>query len=662
MRPVRLLVLLAALLLPGLARATAPTLAITYFDNNSADTKYDPLGHGLADMLITDLANIQSLQVVERRRLSAILDELKLQESSFIDPRSAVEVGKGLGANYVLVGAFTTVEPTMRIDARIVDVATGKVLRASSVSGPFEEFFLLEKELASEITAGLAVAVSARESAKVGRIATENFDAFLAYSRGLAALDRGALQEATESLREALGLDDRFGRVDELLGDLRNRLRQAGQRQAEVANTVAQAFMERMAELEATGGPYDDLAMELIPISTTLMFPSAAKDLGIIAGRLMDLAVPEELRLGGPQGWIGVNEWAMYTFTQASWYRKDRAEFLTYCDAYLERYPANVYAQSLGYQLRSLLDIMDKEKEGREQMGAVLAEAKAESRTRQCSSDRRPQPRLDACREAVELRLEYGLEVDENRWEAWARAADHAGDGDTLRALVARLTAKDEYSEESEDVKKILDRYEGNVADVEKARTRLQETLDKGKDPISRKGTLARDLMNAGRWDDAYAFLEECIAAHPLEERFYDFLVAHAVQIHDVDLAQQAIARWEKSGVELDAGRVRAVRELPEAIKFASQGEAWELLNLGSKLQQAGLLGEAADAWYRLGTEFADSGAMDPESALTLAASMYGQAWNLEGQWKAYSAVIERWPDTDAARSAEMMRAMIPEP
>jgi TolB-like protein len=658
---VRLLLLLA-LLLPSLAHASAPTLAITYFDNNSPDDRFDPLGHGLADMLITDLANVGSLQVVERRRLSAVLDELKLQESSFIDPKTAVQVGKGLGANYVLVGAFTTVEPTMRIDARIVDVASSQVVRASSVSGPYEEFFLLEKELAAEITDGLSLAVSARESAKIGRIATESFDAFLAYSRGLAALDRGALSEATGSLRQALELDDRFGRVGELLGELRDKLRRAGERQVEVANEVARGFLALLTKLEASGGPYDAIGTELVPLSTTLMFPSAAKDLGVIAGRLLDLKIPEELRLGGPQGWIGVNEWAMYTFVQAAWYRKDRAEFLTYCDAYLERYPANIYAQSLGMQLRSLLDIMDKEKAGRDQMGAVLAEAKAEARERQCNTDRRPKERLDACRENVELRRQHGLELGDRALEAWARAAQHAGDGDALRAILASAKAEDPYSKQAETVADLLKRFDGDQADVDKARARLQEAIDKGRDPVSHQAGLARDLMNAGRWDEARSFLDACIAEHPGEERFYDLLVAQAVQIHDVDGAEAAIARWEASGVPLDAGRVRAVRDLPEQLKFSAQGEAFELLTLGSKLQQAGLLGEAADAWYRLGTEFADSGAMDPESALTLAASMYGQAWDLEGQWRSYSAVIERWPGTDAARAAEQMRAMIPEP
>lgn len=657
----RTLLLLVVLLLPTLAQASTPSLAITYFDNNSPDAKYDPLGHGLADMLITDLSNVQSLQVVERRRLSAVLDELKLQESSFIDPKTAVAVGKGLGANYVLVGAFTTVEPTMRIDARIVDVATSQIVRAAEVSGPFEEFFLLEKELATEITAGLEVAVSARESAKLGRIATENFGAFLAYSRGLAALDRGALKEATEALREALELDDRFGRVDDLLGELRDKLRKAGQRREEVQDEIAASFLARLDELKA-GGSWEGIGTEMVPLTTSLLFPKAAKDLGIIAARLMDAALPEELRVGGPQGWISVNEWAMYHYTQAAYYKLDRAEFLTYADAYLDRYPASVYSQGIGFQLKALLDVMDKEKAGRDALAGVLAEAKADGRSRGCTSDRRPKERLAACREAVEVRRAAGMEVDGNLLEMYARAAAHAGDGLTLQKLADEEAARDKYSETAEDLREIHERWQRDDADVDKAKAKLQARLDKGQDGTSYRGTVGRELMSAGRWDEAKAWLEECIALHPTEERFYDLLVAQAVQIHDVAGAEAAIARWEASGVEVNANRVRAVRELPEQLKYAQQGEAWELLNLGSKLQSAGLVGEAADAWYRLATEFPDSGAMDPQSALTLAASMYGQAWNLEGQWRSYSEIIERWPDTDAARSAETMRNLIPEP
>jgi curli biogenesis system outer membrane secretion channel CsgG len=54
------------------------TIALTYFDNNTGDASYDPLGRGLADMLITDLTQLLSLRIVERSRLNEILSELEL--------------------------------------------------------------------------------------------------------------------------------------------------------------------------------------------------------------------------------------------------------------------------------------------------------------------------------------------------------------------------------------------------------------------------------------------------------------------------------------------------------------------------------------------------------------------------------------------------------
>ena len=182
--PLLTAVVLAALL-PGSASAATPTLAVTYFDNNTSEERFDPLGRGLADMLITDLSVVENLTVVERGRLNDVLSELELQSSSFVDPETAVTVGKGVGAQYVLTGAFLAVEPQMRIDARIVNVSTGEVVQADSVTGPVDEFFLLEKELAGSIVERLGISVSSRESARMGRVATENFEAFVAYSEGL---------------------------------------------------------------------------------------------------------------------------------------------------------------------------------------------------------------------------------------------------------------------------------------------------------------------------------------------------------------------------------------------------------------------------------------------------------------------------------------------
>lgn len=656
------LVLVLALLLPASALATIPTLAVTYFDNNSADAKYDPLGHGLADMLITDLANLEGLQVVERRRLAEILGELALQTSPFIDPSSAVEVGKGLGAGYVVVGAFTAVDPTMRIDARIVQVSTGQVIKTGTVSGPVGEFFLLEKELAATITEGLEVAVSTRENARLGRVATESFDAFLAYARGLAALDRGALSEATQALREALSLDDRFGRVEELIADMRARLRSSDRKRAEVSDALAAALLERVDALVESKGPWDELAMELVSVSTSLQFPGATKDLKAVASGLLDAEIPETVRIGGPQGWMGVNEWALYSYTQAAYYLKDRAEFLTYADAYLDRYPSSAYAASISGSVARLLEQMDQEKAGRAEMATVIAEAKASALSMTCWQSRDPQPRLDACREWVELHTAAGIDPGSDSLEAWARAALHAGDLATLTAILERAEAEEPHSEQTEDIRGVHKRGVHNAESVDKTRLQIAEAIEKERDPMSYEARLAGDLMDAGRWDEAKAWLEEMLVKYPQEARFYDLLLAHALQIHDLPAAEAALQRWTDSGLEVKSQRIRAVQELPEQLKKLAKGDSWELFMLATKFTAAGLYQEAADHYYRLGTEFPDSDTLDAPTALNQASTFYGQAWDLEGQWKAFNALMERYPDSEVARAAAAMRPFMVEP
>ena len=86
--------------------ADTKTVAISYFDNTSGLEQYNPLSKGLADMLITDLSNVKSIQIVEREKLESLLKEIDLGEGKFIDPNTAQKLGKGLGAGYMLTGSY----------------------------------------------------------------------------------------------------------------------------------------------------------------------------------------------------------------------------------------------------------------------------------------------------------------------------------------------------------------------------------------------------------------------------------------------------------------------------------------------------------------------------------------------------------------------------
>ena len=127
------------------------TIAITYFDNTSGDKSYDPLIKGLADMLISDLSNIELIKMVEREKLDALLKEIDLGESKYIDVKTAQEMGKGLGAGYILTGSFIVMGDIFRIDARLIDVGNGEIIFSSSENGTKDSFFTIETKLAKEI-------------------------------------------------------------------------------------------------------------------------------------------------------------------------------------------------------------------------------------------------------------------------------------------------------------------------------------------------------------------------------------------------------------------------------------------------------------------------------------------------------------------------------
>ena len=113
------------LLILSISLAETKTVAISYFDNTSGLEQYNPLSKGLADMLITDLSNVKSIQIVEREKLESLLKEIDLGKGKFIDPNTAQKLGKGLGADIILTGAFLSMNPDMRIDARLIEVGPG---------------------------------------------------------------------------------------------------------------------------------------------------------------------------------------------------------------------------------------------------------------------------------------------------------------------------------------------------------------------------------------------------------------------------------------------------------------------------------------------------------------------------------------------------------
>ena len=208
--------------------AQRPTVAILYFDYSGKDESLVVLKKGLAQMVITDLSGLTAVRIVERERLEEILDELKLGASAKIDPATAAKVGKLLGARYMVMGGYFDLLGSLRVDARVVEVETGRIIRSVGSIGKGDDFLELERKIAVELEKILTSdAITATPPARTGQVDPTTpreiktptpeiktppparpkqlrTKTALKWARALDAIDRGNKEEATATLTQVV--------------------------------------------------------------------------------------------------------------------------------------------------------------------------------------------------------------------------------------------------------------------------------------------------------------------------------------------------------------------------------------------------------------------------------------------------------------------------
>jgi TolB-like protein len=181
-------------------------VAVLRYDNNTGDQEYDHLGRALSSMLISDLSAIDRIQLVERERLDELVAELDFQQSGYVDPESAQTVGMIIGAQFVVAGAFVTVDPEMRLDTRIAKVETSEIVTTAEVTGQQESLFDLQQRLAAELIDGFELVLTEEEQSRLHEQQEANriddLETMVRFSQALCYMDYGAYVEAGEALRD----------------------------------------------------------------------------------------------------------------------------------------------------------------------------------------------------------------------------------------------------------------------------------------------------------------------------------------------------------------------------------------------------------------------------------------------------------------------------
>ncbi len=174
------------------------------------DSMYQPLSRGLAELMTIDLALLERFRIVERLQVGALLSEMELTQTGRVDPATAVRVGHMLRAGSMVQGV-ASIPPrgAATMEAAVVQ-SDGLVTAPARQDGGVKELLRMEKQIVVEIARQLGYELSAAELQLVLENGTQSLAAFLAYSRGLLAEDRGDYRAAADFYGEAVQDDPQF--------------------------------------------------------------------------------------------------------------------------------------------------------------------------------------------------------------------------------------------------------------------------------------------------------------------------------------------------------------------------------------------------------------------------------------------------------------------
>ena len=133
-----------------------PRVALFPFANISQVAADDWIGAGIAETLASDLAAVAGLSVIALESAGPALATLGGGEAATGGTLAAMEVARRLGVSWIVVGAFQRIGDRLRITARVVEVATARVVQAAKIDGLAGELFALQDQLVAQIRDGLA--------------------------------------------------------------------------------------------------------------------------------------------------------------------------------------------------------------------------------------------------------------------------------------------------------------------------------------------------------------------------------------------------------------------------------------------------------------------------------------------------------------------------
>jgi non-specific serine/threonine protein kinase len=179
------------------------TVAVLYLENLSGTKEDEYLRDGITEDVITELSKIRGLNTFSRPTVLAFRDK----------PVTPAQIGKQIGASYVLTGTLRRAGARLRISAQLVDTQTDFPLWSERFDREMKDVFEVQDEMARKIAEALRVTLSPQELEALADKPTDNPQAYDLYLRGKRYARRQTRQDiefALQMFENAVAMDPTF--------------------------------------------------------------------------------------------------------------------------------------------------------------------------------------------------------------------------------------------------------------------------------------------------------------------------------------------------------------------------------------------------------------------------------------------------------------------
>jgi TolB-like protein/Flp pilus assembly protein TadD len=268
-----------------------PALAVLPFANISGDSEQDYFADGLTEDIITALSRCRAFPVISRHSTFAY-------KGKSPDIR---EVGKALGARYVVQGSVRKAGNRVRVTAQFINAETGHHIWAERYDRQLDDIFALQDEITARIAAIIEPAIAGAEQKQLAARPPRELSAWDLCIQGQYLIyesTKDSNQRAREKFKQAVEIDPgyarawsglaythmhdlRLGYAESRDGARRNAL-EAARRAVELDDTDADAHAFLGRALNISGQTENALEALRHALDLNPQNPSAIMSIGVI--------------------------------------------------------------------------------------------------------------------------------------------------------------------------------------------------------------------------------------------------------------------------------------------------------------------------------------------------------------------------------------------